>query len=210
MRPTSLLVLCFSVLAACGHAPAAPAPQLTWTRFLTQPNRGEVYAEDPLPPEADVFLVGCTRRNPEGAARLPDTVGVDGSWRADAVRLLRAEGVRGYIILPEFRDGHRPENKVENARWEKRAIDRSKVVLAWAPVGPVFGQGLTTRAEVGMRFGQGRPIAFGAPRESDEDHGGTWYLRQLFTDRGDKTGYTLAETVDLTVGLLRAVGQLRP
>lgn len=165
----------------------------------------EVYALEDVPKGSAVFLGGCTRKPPEGEPRHAWTLGVQGSWRQEAVAELRRLGVHGPIVLPETRSGLRPASREENARWERQAIRRSRVMLVWAPVGVgEFGQGLATRVELGLAVGERRSVAFGAPHEPAEAHGGTWYMRQLVQDDLHlATAFDLRSTCALAVQLLQ-------
>lgn len=155
---------------------------------------GIVYAREPIPDEAAIFLAGPTPRRADVA-----------SWRPAAHQALRSAGWDGIILNPESRPGTTEfvaltEQQAEQQHlWEWAGLDHAAAILMWVPRDVATLPGFTTNAEWGLYLHSGR-LVFGAPAGAPH----TRYLFRGCRLVGAPTATTLADTAAAAIRLARA------
>ncbi|HTU74688.1 MAG TPA: nucleoside 2-deoxyribosyltransferase domain-containing protein [Trebonia sp.] len=161
--------------------------------MLTRPeNLRLVYAADPLPEEASVFLAGPTPRSDD----VPP-------WRPAAVRELAAQwhgpGPLA-VILPEPPGGQRWPYFDEQAEWETVARQAATAILFWIPRDVRTLPGFTTNVEFGLDVTTGRAVLGCPPDCPSPEH--NRYLIWLARRHGVPVTATLPATVAAALALI--------
>jgi 8-oxo-dGTP pyrophosphatase MutT (NUDIX family) len=131
------------------------------------------YAKEAFPDEVTLalYLMGPTPR-----AQL----GVQPSWRAEALACLEELDFNGEVFVPEPRDGNWLGDYQEQAAWEEAGLHRADRILVWLPRAMPTLPGLTTNDEWG--YWKGRDPArllFGAPPGAEYVRYQEHYAREL-------------------------------
>jgi 8-oxo-dGTP pyrophosphatase MutT (NUDIX family) len=161
-----------------------------------------IYAFEPLPSSGTsaIFLAGPTPRAPIGAPATP-------SWRQDAIAYLQSINYEGDVLIPEPRDGWRPdyEGQVE---WECTGRRQSDIIVFWVPRDLKDMPAFTTNVEYGEDIGTGKVI-YGRPDSAPKNR----YLDSRYQNDMRKAPHTSLESLlDETVkvigeGALRTEGE---
>lgn len=108
--------------------------------------------------EKSIFLAGPTPRN-------KDIV----SWRKEAIRILEIIEFEGIVYYPEYDNDQVKENYIDQALWERQALEAATCILFWVDRNLMLLPGFTTNVEFGYwiakkgnRIVYGRPV--GAPK----------------------------------------------
>jgi hypothetical protein len=143
------------------------------------------WARTTFPSRAErvLFLAGPTPRDATVA-----------SWRFEALALLRALGFNGTVFVPEDERGGMSGEYNEQVEWERRALDRSDVIVFWVPRSMKNMPGLTTNDEFGTYKGRSR-LVFGAPSDAEKVRYQKTYCAKL----GIPVCSTLRETLQLAM-----------
>jgi hypothetical protein len=158
----------------------------------TPENLALVYAGDPLPGSASVFLAGPTPRSDD----VP-------SWRPDAVRELAAQwGGPGQlaVLLPEPSAGQSWPYFDGQAEWETLARAAATAILFWIPRDLRTLPGFTTNVEFGLDVTTGRAV-LGCPPDCPNPERNR-YLIWLAHRHGVPVTGTLPDTVASALALI--------
>jgi hypothetical protein len=160
---------------------------------LTGPeNLTLVYARDPLPEGASVFLAGPTPRSDD----VP-------SWRPGAVRELAAQW-RGpgqlAVLIPEPPSGQHWPYFDDQAEWETIAREAATAILFWIPRDLRTLPGFTTNVEFGLDVTTGRAV-LGCPPDCPNPERNR-YLIWLARRHGVPVTDTLPATVACALALI--------
>lgn len=150
-----------------------------------------IYAFEDLPETGTsaIFLAGPTPRAPIGAKATP-------SWRHDAIAYLHHINYDGDVLIPEPRDGWRPDYDGQ-VTWECEGRRRADLVVFWVPRDLITLPAFTTNIEFGEDLTTGR-IVYGRPDDAPKNR----YLDSRYQMMGHTPHTTLESLLDHTVALL--------
>jgi hypothetical protein len=109
-----------------------------------------VYAGEPLPGEASVFLAGPTPRSADVPSWRPAAIGQLATQRHGPGRLA--------VVIPEPPGGQRLACYDDQVQWETDARAAASAILYWIPRDLRTLPGFTTNAEFGLDVTAGRAV----------------------------------------------------
>lgn len=140
-----------------------------------------VYALQELP--KSIFLAGPTPRSKDV-----------GSWRPEALRMLKQMKFEGNVYVPECEDWLAHEHYDNQLTWEWEALSISTVVIFWVPRDLETMPAFTTNVEFGLTVASGKAI-LGFPEDAPKMK----YLAALGSRYNVWISHTLEETVRMAV-----------
>lgn len=116
--------------------------------------------------ERSIFLAGPTPRS-------KDIV----SWRKEAIRILEMLEFEGIVYYPEYDNGKIKESYIDQAVWERKALQSATCILFWVDRHLIYLPGFTTNVEFGYWIAKkGDRVVYGRPDEAPK----TKYLDWLY------------------------------
>lgn len=98
-----------------------------------------------------IFLAGPT---PRGENAL--------SWRKEAVKILEENNFSGLVYIPEYSTWKPKEDYVDQAMWERNALESSTIIVFWIPRELPDMPAFTTNVEFGYWLHAGN-VLYGRP-----------------------------------------------
>ena len=122
--------------------------------------------------EKSIFLAGPTPRS-------KDIV----SWRREAIRILDMLEFEGIVYYPEYDNGQVKESYIDQAVWERKALQSATCILFWVDRHLVYLPGFTTNVEFGYWIAKKNDrVVYGRPDEETK----TKYLDWLYQIEQEK------------------------
>lgn len=138
--------------------------------------------EEVIKGSVSIFLAGPT---PRGEASL--------SWRKEAVKFLEDAGFDGIVYVPEYSTWKPKEDYVDQAMWERNALESSTVIVFWIPRKLPDLPAFTTNVEFGYWLHSGN-VLYGRPDGTKK----TKYLDWLYKEDYKKDVYNNLEDLLIT------------
>lgn len=113
-----------------------------------------------------IFLAGPTPRG-EGTF----------SWREEALKILKENNFDGLVYVPEYSTWKPKEDYVDQAMWERHALESSTVIIFWIPRELPNMPAFTTNVEFGYWLHSGK-VLYGRPDGTPK----TKYLDWLYKE----------------------------
>jgi Nucleoside 2-deoxyribosyltransferase like len=127
-----------------------------------------LHADQPLKiQQPSIFLVGPTPRRKEV-----------GSWRPDALEILRRLGFAGTVLAPERRDWTTRFAYSDQVEWEFAGLESCTIIAFWVPRDLGTLPGFTTNVEFGRYVGSGRCV-YGRPENAPHTSYLDWLYEKL-------------------------------
>ena len=101
--------------------------------------------------QKSIFLAGPTPREENSI-----------SWRKEACEILRKKNFDGVIYVPEYSTWKPKENYIDQAMWEREALESSTVIVFWIPRKLPEMPGFTTNVEFGYWLSS-KKVLYGRP-----------------------------------------------
>lgn len=141
--------------------------------------------EEVVKMKKSIFLAGPTPRG-EGSI----------SWRKEAVNILRENNFGGLVYIPEYSTWKPKEDYVDQAMWERAALESSTVIVFWVPRDLNNMPAFTTNVEFGYWLHSGN-VLYGRPDNTKK----TKYLDWLYKEDYKKEVYNNLK--DLLIAAIR-------
>jgi hypothetical protein len=119
--------------------------------------------------QPSIFLAGPTPRSKDVQ-----------SWRPEALQILRDLGYNGQVLVPERRDGAKPDY-IDQVEWEDEGLRSVIAIVFWVPRKMGTMPALTTNVEFGLYVKQHRTF-YGRPDDAESCR----YLDWLYTKYNSK------------------------
>lgn len=122
--------------------------------------------------EKSIFLAGPTPRTKEIV-----------SWRKEAIRILEILEFEGVVYYPEYDNDQVKESYVDQAVWERKALQAATCILFWVDRNLICLPGFTTNVEFGYWIAKkGSRVVYGRPNGAPK----TKYLDWLYQIEQEK------------------------
>ncbi len=128
-----------------------------------------------------IFLAGPTTRSKD----LP-------SWRIQACELLEQLGFDGVVYYPEYSTKEPKWDYVDQAMWEREALNEATVIMFWVPRDLPKNVGLTTNVEFGYWIKSGKVI-YGRPGNAEKIKYLDWLYEVEWNEKPIDNLYILLE-----------------
>lgn len=129
--------------------------------------------EEVIKGSVSIFLAGPTPRGEDSL-----------SWRKEAVKFLEDAGFNGIVYVPEYSTWKPKEDYVDQAMWERKALESSTVIVFWIPRELPDIPAFTTNVEFGYWLHSGN-VLYGRPDGTKK----TKYLDWLYKEDYKKDVY---------------------
>lgn len=153
-----------------------------------------IYAFESLPENGHsaIFLAGPTPRAGIGDPALQ-------SWRRDAIDILERIGYKGDVLIPEPRDGWRPDYNGQ-IEWECYGRKVADIIAFWVPRELTSMPAFTTNIEFGEDLPSGK-VLYGRPDNAPKNR----YLDARYSDVMKKSPHRSLEA--LMQDIVNTIGQ---
>ena len=146
--------------------------------------------QEVLTGDNSIFLAGPTPRKQNNQ-----------SWREEACAYLKEKGFKGIVYVPEYSSWKPKEDYVDQAMWERKALEHATVIMFWIPRQLPDMPAFTTNVEFGYWLHSDKVI-YGRPNDARKIK----YLDWLYElDYGKKPLATLKETLDESIKIVNNV-----
>lgn len=142
--------------------------------------------QDVMKGEKSIFLAGPTPRGENVS-----------SWRTDACKILDELGFNGIVYVPEYSSWKPKEDYVDQALWERSALEKATVILFWIPRELPDMPAFTTNVEFGYWLHSGKVI-YGRPDDASKVKYLDWLYKEDYDEEPINDLYVLlSSSIDM-------------
>ena len=89
------------------------------------------------------------------------------SWRTKACQILKKAGFDGVVYVPEYSTLKPKEDYVDQAMWERKALENATIIVFWIPRKLPDMAAFTTNVEFGYWL-HSKKVLYGRPDDADK------------------------------------------